>query len=118
MPRPAGDVGIAERSAITAWFSQHLGLQLSEGGRELREGRAVPQRPWLTLDDGEVVPPVIDRSRRQGMTTLDQPFVFTQDLPLGGNNDPLGIDPQADGSVRKGRGNAVAIALKADQARR
>jgi hypothetical protein len=38
--------------------------------------------------------------------------VLTHDLPLGGDDDALGIDPHADGTIGEGRRHAVAIALQ------
>ena len=52
------------------------------------------------------------------MGPLDDPLVLAQDLSLGGNDEPIRIDPQADGPVGEGRRHAVAIALEADQAGR
>ena len=44
--------------------------------------------------------------------------MFADDLPLGGDDDALGIDPHADGTIGEGRRHAVAIAVQMDQARR
>ena len=62
------------------------------------------------------MPPVVDRARRQLVATFNKPRMFAQDIALGCNDQPVGIDPQADGPVRKGRRDAVAIAFEADQA--
>jgi len=81
--------------------------------------------PWLTaqsagfaLDDRKVMPPVVDRPRWQVMGALDQSWMFTEHLSLGGDDDPLGVDAQADGPVGKGCRHAVAIALEVDEAGR
>ena len=44
--------------------------------------------------------------------------MFADDLPFGGDDDALGIDPHADRAIGEGRRDAVAIALQMDQARR
>ncbi len=93
-------------------------LQLSEGLGQFRKRRTVAKRPGLALNDGQIVPPVVDRARRLVMGPLDQPFMFAQDLPFGGDNNPFGIDPQADRAVREGCRNAVTIAVEMDQAGR
>jgi hypothetical protein len=51
--------------AIAAGLAQHVILQLSEGRRQFQEGRAVPKGAGLALDDGQIMPPVVDRPRRQ-----------------------------------------------------
>src|SRR3546814_8620451 len=47
---------------------------------------------------------------------VDNSGVLAQDLPLGRDDQPIGIDPQAHWPVRKGSRNAIAIALERDQA--
>ena len=44
--------------------------------------------------------------------------MLADDLPLGGDDDALRIDPHADRAVGEGGRHAVAIALQVDQARR
>jgi len=75
------------------------------------------------------MPPVVNRLRRQIVATLDHAGMFAQDVALGRHPPPVGIDPQADGSVREGcegtmapvgprkpvARNTIAIALEADQ---
>lgn len=55
----------------------------------------------LALDHGQIVPPVVDGSGWQMVTALDQAFMLTRDLALGGHDKPFWIDPQADRTVRK-----------------
>lgn len=47
------------------------------------------------------MPPVVDCPWRQVMGPLDQPSMLAQDLALGSHDNPFGIDPQADRTVRK-----------------
>src|ERR1700741_1874381 len=75
------------------------GLQAPEGFGHLEEGRAIAQGAGLALDDCPVMPPVIDRLAQVIVGTLDDPRVFAQDLSLGGDDDPLRVDPQADRPV-------------------
>ena len=50
------------------------------------------------------------------MGAPDDPFMFTQDLTFGHDNDPGRVDPQAHPLVSKGCRHAVARALKGHQA--
>ncbi|MNU04501.1 hypothetical protein D3C72_2489410 [compost metagenome] len=50
------------------------------------------------------------------MAAFYDPRVFAEDIALGCNDQSLGINPQADGPVRKRRRHAVAITLEGDQA--
>src|ERR1700712_4506341 len=52
------------------------------------------------------------------MGARDDPAMLAQDLPLGSDDEPGWIDPQADWPVGKGGGDAVAVALEGDQAGR
>jgi hypothetical protein len=52
------------------------------------------------------------------MRALDHPPVLADDLPLGCDDEPVGVDPQADRAVGKRRRDAVAVPLEADQAGR
>src|ERR1700712_5529953 len=52
------------------------------------------------------------------MGAPDDPAMLAQDLPLGSDDEPGWIDPQADWPVGKGGGHAVAVALEGDQAGR
>jgi hypothetical protein len=76
------------------------------------------QRARLSLDDGQVVAPVVDRPGRQVMRALDHPRVLADDLPLGRDDEPVGVDPQADRAVGERRRDTVAVPLEADQAGR
>jgi hypothetical protein len=80
---------------------------------------AVAERPRFALSDRQVVPPIEDsRLTLSLVKTGKNSAVFADDLPFGGDDDPLGIDPNADRAIGEGRGHAVAIALQLDQARR
>ena len=102
--------------AITAGLAQHVILQLPEGSWSFCEGRAIPKRPGLALNDSQIMSPVVDRPRWQVVAAFDDPRMLAQDVALRRHDQPVGMDPQADRSVRKGCRNAVAIALEADQA--
>jgi hypothetical protein len=67
--------------AVATWPPQQEFLQLPEGGRHLHEGRAIAQGAGLALDDGQIMPPVVDGARRQMVRTLDQPRMLAQDPP-------------------------------------
>ena len=76
-------------------------------------------RLGLALNDCQIVPPVVNRC-------CALPFVgagknaamLAHDLPLGDDDDALGIHPQADRTIGERRRHAVAIAVQMDQARR
>jgi len=59
--------------------------------------------------------PVIDRARQQLVIALDDAGMFAQDVPLGGHNQTVRTDPQADRAIGERRGDTVAIAFEADQ---
>ena len=82
-----------------------------------------------TMDEREIVAPVIDDFVRfapshackhalpgQWMRSLNDPRMLTDRLPFGDDNQPIGIDMQADTAIGKAGGNAVAIAFERDQA--
>lgn len=53
--------------AIPTGSPQHLILQLPESCRQFRERSADPEGAGLTLDHREIMPPIVDRPRRQLM---------------------------------------------------
>ena len=59
--------------AITASPPQHLLLQSFEGRGQLGKRGSVAQGAGLALDDGEVMPPVVDRAGWQVVRPLDHP---------------------------------------------
>src|SRR3546814_17451438 len=91
-------------------------LQLPEGFGHFQEWRSIAQSARLALNNCQIVPPVIDRLPRLLVRAVDNSVVLAQDLPLGRDDQPIGIDPQAHWPVRKGSRNAIAIALERDQA--
>ena len=50
---------------VTAGSAQHLILELAEGGGHLDEWGTVAQRTGFALDHRQIMPPIIDRARRQ-----------------------------------------------------
>ena len=105
--------------AVAARRLEHALLQGPEGRRQFGERRAVAQGSRLALDDRQIVPPVVDGRRALAFVGAGEDAgVLADDLPLGGDDDALGIDPHADRSIGEGRRHAVAIAVEMDQARR
>ncbi len=86
---------------IAARLAQHMVLQLSEGRRQFQKWCAVAKRSRLSLNDRQVMPPIIDRARQKLMIALDDAGMFAQDVALGCHHQPVRIDPQADRAVRK-----------------
>jgi len=52
------------------------------------------------------------------MGSLDDPFMFAQDLSFGRDDNAFGVDPHTDRPVGEGGGHAVPVALERYQARR
>ena len=84
---------------VTARFAQHVILQLSEGRRQFQKGRAIPKCPGLALNDRQIMSPVVDRPLWKVVAALDHARMFAQDVALGRNDQPIRIDPKADGPV-------------------
>jgi hypothetical protein len=89
---------------VTTGPLEQMALQLPERIGHLEERRPIAQGARLALDHCQIVPPVIDRPPRQVVRTVDNPRMLAQDLPLGGDDDPIGIDPQAHGRLAKDAG--------------
>jgi hypothetical protein len=105
--------------AVAARRLEHALLQSPEGRRQFDERRAIAQGSGLALNDRQIAPPVVNRC-------CALPFVgagkdaamLAHDLPLGDDDNALGIHPQADRTIGERRRHAVAIAVQMDQARR
>lgn len=101
MKNQSEDVG---HLPITTGAAKHLILQLSKARRQFQEGCAIAQSTGLALDDGKVMPPVINRPWWFVVAAFYDPRMFAEDIALGRNDQSLGINPQADGPVRKDAG--------------
>lgn len=77
---------------ITAGAAKHLILQLSEGQRQFQEGCTIAQSTGFALDDGKVMPPVINRPWWFVVAAFYDPRMFAEDIALGRNDQSLGID--------------------------
>src|SRR3546814_18047070 len=62
--------------------------------------------------------PVIDGVAGAIMGSIDDALMFAYDLPLGDDQEVIGIDAQADGPIGEGRRHAVAVALQMHEAGR
>ena len=89
---------------VAAGLLEQMLLQPPEGLRQFDERRAVPQSAGLSLDDRQIVAPVIDRSAGVVMRSVDDPSMLTEDLPLRHDDDPVWIDPHADRRLAKEAG--------------
>ncbi len=102
---------------VAARRLEHALLEGAEGRRQLGERRAVAQGARLALDDRQVMPPVEDGRRARALVGAGEDAgMLADDLPFGGDDDTLGIDPHADRSVSEGRRHALAVAVEMDQA--
>ena len=77
---------------VAAGVLGQVTLQAAERLGKINERRAVAQGAGLALDHRQIVPPVIDRASRLVVGPLDDPRVLAQDLALGHQHDPLGVD--------------------------
>lgn len=103
---------------IAAGRAQQMPLQPLEGVGQIKERRPVAQGVGLALDDRQVMSPVINGVAGAIMRAVDDALVLAHDLPLGDNQEAVGVDPEADRAVGKGGGHAVAVALEMNEAGR
>jgi len=91
--------------AVAAWRLEHALLQSSEGEREFGEWRAIAQGSRLALQDRQIVPPIENGRRTLSLVRAgkDAPML-ADDLSFTGDDNPLGIDPYADGRLAKDAG--------------
>lgn len=61
----------------------------------------LPVTAWLALKDGQIMPPVVNRAWRELVASLNHPHMLTQDLTLRGDYQPVRINAQTGGTVRK-----------------
>ena len=97
--------------SITAGPLEQPSLQLPEGFGHLEEGGTITQSPGLALDHRQIMPPVVNCRARSIMGAGEDALMLAHDLPFGDDDDALGIDPYADGTIGEGCGHAVTIAL-------
>ena len=71
-----------------------------EGFRELGKRSAIPQGSRLSLQDGQVVPPIVD-GVAEVMPAIDCSRMSGDDLAFSGNDQMVGIDAQADRTIGK-----------------
>ncbi len=100
---------------VSARPARELALELPERIGHVRERGTIAQGSGLALDHRQIMPPVIDRSPAGMMRSIDDPAVLAQDLPLGGDHDSIGVNPQADRAVGERCRHAVAHALEAHE---
>src|SRR3546814_13485444 len=93
-------------------------LQSLEVLGKLEERCAVAQGYGLALDDRQIMSPVIDGVAGAIMGSLDDALMFAYDLPLGDDQEVIGLDAQADGPIGEGRRHAVGVALRMPRAGR
>src|SRR6478736_1107456 len=63
---------------ITTGAAKHLVLQLPKGQWQFQEGCAIAQGTGLALDDGKVMPPVVNRSWWLVVTAFYDPRMFAE----------------------------------------
>src|SRR3546814_19791874 len=88
-------------------------LLLPEGFGHFQEWRSIAQSARLALNNCQIVPPVIDRLPRLLVRAVDNSVVLAQDLPLGRDDQPIGIDPQAHRSEESRPGKEGVHTVKA-----
>src|SRR5271155_169168 len=103
--------------AVAARRLEHALLQSPEGGRQFDERRAVTQGSRFALNDRQIVPPVVNRCGALLLVGAGKDAtMLANNLPLGGDDNAVGIDPYADWAIGEGRRHAVAIPIHVDQA--
>ena len=102
---------------VTTWPFQQRRLEAFEALRQFGKRRAIAQCTGLTLEYGEIVAPVVDRSA-DVMPTVDDSRVLGNHVAFCGHHKMIGIDAQADRPVGEGGRDAVTVALEVDQAGR
>ena len=71
----------------------------------------------LALDDCQIVPPIENGRRTLSLVRAGKDSaVFADDLPFGGDDDTLGIDPHADRGHRQINGLGMGRPLQAGHA--
>lgn len=77
--------------SVSALFAQHVILQLAEGIRHFCKRRAIAKGPGLTLDNSEIVVPIIDDLAGLAMGSLNNPGMLAHRLPLSDDDQPFGV---------------------------
>jgi hypothetical protein len=90
--------------AIAARLLEQVLLQSSEGIGKFGKRCAVAQSAGLALNDGQIVPPVIDRLPGSIMRAIDDAAMLADDQTLRGDNDTIRIDPKLTGRLAKDAG--------------
>mgnify|MGYP003624267611 CR=1 FL=1 len=103
--------------AVPALLAQHVILQAAEGVRHLYERCTVAQGAGFALDNSKIMTSIIEHPAWFVVRPLDDAVMGANGLTFGHDNQPIGIDVQADTGVRKAGRYAVAIAFECDQAR-
>ena len=90
--------------AVAAWRLEHALLQSPEGWRQFGERRAIAECARFALNDRQIVPPIENGRRTLSLVRAGKDAaVFADDLPFGGDDDTLGIEPHADRAIGEGR---------------
>lgn len=104
--------------AITARLFEQVLLQYYESFRKLDKRRTIAKSTWFALNDGEIVPPAVNRPPRTIMRTADDATVLAYDQAFCCNSDTIWVNPNADRPIGKGCRNAVAMTIKVHEAGR
>ena len=75
-------------------------MQLFEGLRKLGKRRAIPQGAWLSLQDRQVVPPIVDGVTKV-VPAIYCSLMFGDDLAFSGNDQVVSINAQTDRTIGK-----------------
>lgn len=93
-------------------------LQGSEGFGKFGEGRAIAKSAGLTLNDRQIVPPIVDRLSWAIMRAADDTMVFANNQAFRSHNNTIGIDSEADWTIGEGCRNAVSVPIEVHEAGR
>lgn len=101
------EVGVNEPAGDLTGLSLRLflleGIDERDGGEERR---TVAQSAGCALDDCQIMPPVMDAPAQSVVRASEYPWMRADRRPLGDDNNPVGIHPQADRAAYSGRSEA------------
>jgi hypothetical protein len=101
---------------VTAWTLEQACAQLPEAVGQRKKWRTIAQGAGLALYYREIVPPVEDRLPRCAFVPVEHPNMFGHNLGFGNNHQSLWVHAQADDTIGKAGGHAVAVMLEGNQA--
>lgn len=101
----------------TGALEQHR-LESFEAVWQLDERRAIAKRPWLSLDDRQIVTPIVDGTPRSVMAAGNQSQMLYHTLAFGGDDESLGVHANTHRAIGERGRHTLAVTLEDDEAGR